>query len=293
MNETFTIVTPSYNQGQYIEKTIESVLSQAGDFYIEYIISDNSSTDQSLDIIKKYERLIKTGQYPVKCKGLTYHYWLRKNRGQTYGLNKSFVLGTGDIFAWINSDDYYEPGALQFIANQFQKYPAASLIYGHCHVHYENQNRVKLLKSEFGTFEKFLRRNHTVCQPASFFTRKIFERVGGINDRYQYAFDYDLWLKILKVGRAVCVDKVLSNFRVWSESKTFSKQEKFMADRKEIFKHHGGNVIDPKTIYSLRARIPFIKTIRSRFPKSYNYLKKAIYFFIDKFRYHPKIKRKS
>ena len=287
-SKTITIVTPSYNQGQFIEQTIKSVLSQAGNFYIDYIISDNTSTDQSLEIIKKYDQLLKNKLFPIKCLGINYHWWLRENQGQTYGINKSFEMAEGDILAWINSDDYYEPGTFDFITRQFQIHPKYDLLYGNCFVIYQETRRKKILQSEPGNFEKILRRNHSICQPAAFFTKKVFQQVGPIDDNLQYAFDYDLWLKILKVDQGLCLDKTLANFRIWENSKTYSNQEKFNLERKKIFKRHGGNLIDPKTIYAFRAKIKLLKTARNRLPKLYNLCKKILYFFLDKLRYRNK-----
>ena len=282
---TFSVVTPSYNQGAFLETTILSVLSQDGPFYIDYIISDNQSTDNSLEIIKKYDDLIKNRQYPIHCLSITYRWWT-KNSSQTIAINKSFNMAQGSILAWINSDDYYEPGTFQIIAKQFELHPEYDLIYGHCFALYQNDSHQKLLKAEPGDYEKFLRRNHSVCQPAAFFTKKIFDQVGPIDDSLQYAFDYDLWLKILKVGRGLCIDKVLANFRIWPGSKTYREQARFQADRQKIFRSHGGNRIDPKTIYSFRQRLPFLPLLRRHTPRLYNYGKKVLYFFIDKIRYH-------
>jgi len=94
----FTIVTPSYNQGRFIEQTIQSVLSQAGDFSIQYIIADGGSTDNSVKIIEKYDNLLNTGNYPIKCKGVEFCWWSHRDAGQADALNQGFFYGKGRNF---------------------------------------------------------------------------------------------------------------------------------------------------------------------------------------------------
>src|SRR4030065_830719 len=106
-----SVVTPSYNQGRYIEETIKSVLSQEGDFRIEYLIMDGGSTDNSVEVIKKYDRLLKEGRWPVKCLGITYSWTSEKDKGQTDAINKGFAGCTGEILNWINRDDRPTPAA--------------------------------------------------------------------------------------------------------------------------------------------------------------------------------------
>jgi len=155
MNDIVTIVTPSYNQGQFIEETINSVLSQEGDFFIQYIIADGGSTDNSVEIIKKYEKLLKEKKYPVRCKGIEYIWWSRKDRGQSHAINQGFKIAKGDILAWINSDDYYEPGAFDYIFDMFRKHPHIDMIYGDCYFILGNKKKI-LGKSKQGDFYSFL-----------------------------------------------------------------------------------------------------------------------------------------
>src|SRR5574340_1418719 len=107
-----TVVTPSFNQGRFIDETIRSVISQEGDFYLEYLIMDGGSTDETVDIIKKYDRLIKEGKWPVKCRGIEYRWVSEKDNGQADAVNKGFKIARGEILGWLNSDDTYLPGAL-------------------------------------------------------------------------------------------------------------------------------------------------------------------------------------
>src|SRR3990170_2770087 len=125
-----TIVTPSYNQGRFIEETIKSVLSQEGGFYIEYLIMDGGSTDNSVEVIKKYDRLLKEGRWPVKCLGITYSWASEKDKGQSDAINKGFRQARGDYIAWLNSDDTYEPGAIGKAVDYLQAHPEYMMVYG-------------------------------------------------------------------------------------------------------------------------------------------------------------------
>src|SRR5450631_2739137 len=106
---TISIVTPSFNQGEFLAATIESVISQAGDFIIDYLIVDGGSLDNSIDIIRGYDALIRTDMFPVNCCGLTYRWLSEQDRGQADALAKGFRMAEGEIFAWLNSDDTYLP----------------------------------------------------------------------------------------------------------------------------------------------------------------------------------------
>src|SRR5450631_3400065 len=125
-----SIVTPSYNQGTFLAESIESVMGQEGDFSIDYIIVDGGSSDNSVDIIKKYEARLHNGEWPVTCRGITYRWVSERDRGQTDALIKGFRMSQGEVLAWINSDDTYLPGALQTAALFFSSQPDAGLLYG-------------------------------------------------------------------------------------------------------------------------------------------------------------------
>lgn len=107
MNNVISIVTPSFNQGRFLEQTINSVITQEGDFYIDYIVADGGSTDNSVAIIKKYDDLIKSKEFICQCRGIEFSWWSQKDNGQPEALNNAFGRAKGDILAWINSDDYY------------------------------------------------------------------------------------------------------------------------------------------------------------------------------------------
>ena len=181
-----TIVTPSYNQAPFLEATIRSVLEQ--DYpHIEYIIIDGGSTDGSLDIIKKYaDRLA---------------FWSsEKDRGQTDAINKGFARATGDILAWINSDDTYEPGAIREAVEWMQAHPEMGLVYGDANF-IDDDGKVIGRFPAAQTDYRLLRRGYVhIPQQAAFFRRDLWQKVGPLDPSFFFAMDYDLWVRIAKIA---------------------------------------------------------------------------------------------
>jgi len=133
MCSRIAIVTPSFGQAEFLPQALESVLSQAGDFYIDYYIADAGSDDGSVEIIKKYAKLLERGDYPVRCLGIDFKWRSFPDQGQTQALNEGFQRTQGEICAWLNSDDYYEKDAFQKITNEFKHNPDVHLVYGNCY----------------------------------------------------------------------------------------------------------------------------------------------------------------
>jgi len=285
MNNTITIVTPSLNQGQFIEQTINSVLSQKGNFYIDYIISDGGSTDESVKIIKKYDELLKIKKYPIECRGINYRWWSKKDNGQSHAINKGFKIAKGDILAWINSDDYYEPGAFEFIMKKFKENQGVDLIYGNGYIINEKSKIKTSTNKKAGNIKILLQGKYYIFQPSAFFTKKIFNKTGMLDENLHYAMDYDLWIKIFKNSKTLFSSTILSNFRIWENSKTGSQQKNFSLDRKKIFIKYGGNIIDQENIYKIRNKIPFLNYFSKKNFKIYKITKSIFYFFIDKLKY--------
>ena len=125
-----SIVTPSYNQGEYLEETIRSVISQEGDFYIDYLIMDGCSTDNSVDIIGNYADLVKEGNWEAKCLGIDLTWVSEKDAGQTDAINKGFKMAQGEVVSWINSDDMYFPGSFSVVLNHFSHNPSDDFVFG-------------------------------------------------------------------------------------------------------------------------------------------------------------------
>ncbi len=206
------IVTPSYNQAQFIEETLRSVLLQ-GYPNLEYIIIDGGSTDGSVDIIRKYEPWLA--------------WWVSEpDRGQSDALNKGFGRATGQIVAWLNSDDVYEPDAIRTSVEYMTRHPDTALVYGDCRISDESGVSPSLwLAAEF-TMESQVLANQ-IPQPTAFMCRSVLSEVGWMDATLHYAMDYDLWLKIARNHRVECVPGVRARFRVSAGAKTVTQAAKF------------------------------------------------------------------
>ena len=216
---TLSIITPSYNQGQYLAETIESVISQEGDFHIDYIIMDGCSTDNSVDIIKRYDALLHTGEWSIRCRGISYRWMSEHDEGQADALLKGFRMANGEILAWLNSDDIYLPGALLAAADQFRSNPETGLLYGdahYCDTAGAIVGRYRTEEFDLGKLAYF----NFICQPSTFFRRDVFEAVGGLDRTLQFAMDYDLWIRIGKRFPCRYLPRFLSTYRLHEASKT-------------------------------------------------------------------------
>jgi glycosyltransferase involved in cell wall biosynthesis len=208
-----SIITPSYNQGFFLEETIRSVLLQ-GYPDLEYVVIDGGSTDGSVEIIRKYEPWLA--------------YWISEpDGGQTEAINRGFHRTSGEIIAWINSDDIYCPGALRKIAKHFVSSSCVDLLYGDCEM-IDNSG------SLFGRFNVRsggpidLLKDNFIAQPSAFCTRNAWQKAGGVDEKLHYSMDYDLWLRIFLGGMATrYVPEVYSRFRYHHTSKSGTKSVQF------------------------------------------------------------------
>ena len=220
-NIKVSIVTPSFNQGQYLEKTINSVLSQDYD-NLEYFIIDGGSTDNSVNIMKKYEKKISG--------------WVSESdKGQSHAINKGINLCDGEIFGYINSDDYYEPELISNIVKIFIDNPNIDIIYGNFnyvdkdHLLLSNQYTIPFIPGIFIYDFDF------ICQPASFWRKDVFDKCGTFNEELQYLMDYEFFLRCYKYGMNYkYVNRTIANLRLHSDCKTISGQRDFKIKYKKI-----------------------------------------------------------
>jgi glycosyltransferase involved in cell wall biosynthesis len=257
---SFSIVTPSYNQGRYLAATIESVIGQEGDFTIDYVITDGGSKDNSVEIIRDYEQRLASGTWPVRCRGITYRWLSERDGGQSDAIQKGFAMATGDVLAWLNSDDTYAPGALQIAANVLAD-TNVSVIYGKSHFTDENGTVVGRYRTEPFDSQRLAVFNF-IAQPSVFFRKNAFERVGGIEASLHYVMDFDLWIRMARELRFVYVPEFLSTFRLHDESKTVSRSHA-LANSKEtleqIHRHFGWAPLNRVYGYAhqvVRSRLP-------------------------------------
>lgn len=218
---TFSIITPSYNQGQFLAETIESVLSQQGDFCLDYIVVDGGSTDSSVEIIKRYQELLEKGAWPVQCRGISLRWLSEKDRGQTDALLKGFAMVRGEILAWLNSDDVYLPGALQAATDFFRLHPDTGLMYGQAHYCDPAGAVVGSYRTDEFDYHRLAWFNF-ICQPSTFFSREAFEAAGGLDRSLHFSMDYDLWLRIGRRFPCRYLPQYLSKYRLHESSKTIS-----------------------------------------------------------------------
>jgi len=201
-----SIVTPSYNQGQFLERTILSVLNQNYP-NIEYIIIDGGSTDGSVEIIKKYEKHLA--------------YWVsEKDNGQTYAINKGFQKSTGEILAYINSDDTYNMVAFLKIFEAVNKNPKADLVFGNV-IYTDAYDNVlgeyRFTKFDFATL---IYEGGNLHQTGSFWTRNIYEKVGGFNTQCRFCMDFDFFCRVAETGSLKYIRVYIANFRHHESSKS-------------------------------------------------------------------------
>jgi glycosyltransferase involved in cell wall biosynthesis len=223
---TFTVITPSYNQGQFLAETIESVIGQEGDFCLDYIVIDGGSSDDSVAIIRHYQRIFEESSRSFKGRKVRYRWLSEPDHGQTDALIKGFRIAEGDIFAWLNSDDTYLPGTLQSVADSFHENPKVSILYGDAH--YCDKEGKVLGRYPSGEFDyaRFAYFNF-ICQPSTFFRREAFEAVGGLDKTLRYAMDYDLFVRISKQFTCRYLPRFLSRYRLHDTSKTIRDDELF------------------------------------------------------------------
>lgn len=202
-----TIITPSFNQGKFLEQTIRSVLLQNYP-NLEFIIIDGGSTDNSIDIIKKYEKYLT--------------YWESEpDTGQSHAINKGFAKSTGQILAWLNSDDYYTPGTLHLVAEELNKSETYALV-GNCLTVFTDGTPPRKDDGDFENLFKLLEfwKGYNMPQTSIFWRREVFEKVGFLNEELHYIMDFDYWIRIAAHHNFKNIDHVLSYATYHDEAKT-------------------------------------------------------------------------
>lgn len=215
-----SIVTASYNQGQFIEETIQSVLSQNYP-NLEFIIVDGGSTDKSVEIIKKYEEYLS--------------YWVsEKDIGQANAINKGLNFCTGEIFNWLNSDDYLELGSLFKIAEAFTD-DQVQMVAGKVRNFSTNEEEIIANQNLTGKGLMCWEPGVKFVQPGVWMRRALIEQCGGIDEQFHYAFDWDLYIRYLYCFPQVKeLDDLLVHFRLHENSKTQSFNNQFTLEERKI-----------------------------------------------------------
>jgi glycosyltransferase involved in cell wall biosynthesis len=223
-----SIITPSYNQGRYLERTIRSVLEQRRPF--EYLVMDGGSRDESVEILQRYSAELQWVSEP--------------DRGQADAVNKGLARATGEIIGWLNSDDIFYPGAVAAAVDFLTRRPEIDVVYGNGN-HIDEQDRViEPYPTEDWDFER-LKERCFLCQPAVFFRRRLVDRFGPLGVHWRYALDYEYWLRLGKSGvRFARLGALLAGSRLHPDTKTLGSRVKVHAEINDMLRSLLGRAPD-------------------------------------------------
>jgi glycosyltransferase involved in cell wall biosynthesis len=203
-----SVVTPSYNQAEFLEQTIRSVLLQ-GYPNLEYFVIDGGSSDESVEIIKKYEAYLT--------------YWVSEpDRGQSHAINKGFERSTGEIMCWLNSDDYYLPNTLITVAENLAQGTGNYAVVGHCVQVFPDGRPSITHEGKYENLQRLLQfwKGYQMHQSAIFWRREVFEKTGFLDENQHYIMDFDYWVRIARHFEFKNVDGVLACFNYHENAKT-------------------------------------------------------------------------
>lgn len=256
-----SIVTPSFNQARYIEATMQSVFAQ--DYpRIEYLIVDGGSNDGTVDIIRKYaskggvappngkhasnkgERTSRNEKHAPNTGERTSPllWWVsEKDMGQTDAINKGFARANGEILAWLNSDDTYEPGAVSAVVKYLQEHPEVGMVYGDCNF----INEAGRVIGKFGsaqTDHRLLRQGYVhIPQQTAFFRADLWKQVGPLDPLFYFAMDYDLWTRIAARSEIKYIPQTWANFRLHTSGKTIVADDRCWPEMLRVHYRDGGS----------------------------------------------------
>jgi len=219
-----SIITPSYNQAQFIEETIRSVLLQ-NYTSLEYIVVDGGSNDGTVEILRRYE---------------TWLSWISEpDRGQTDAINKGLRMTTGDVLAYLNSDDIFIPNGVRIIADYMRRRPEIGLVYGDCRVLDEAGKVIGNLPRHPFDLERTIERGEFLPQQATFWRREAMVKVGIFDDTLRYAMDYEYFIRIAKAFPVGYVSETVAAFRMQATSKTVSQSERHWREALAVSERYG------------------------------------------------------
>jgi len=223
-----SVVTPSFNQARFLESTIQSVLSQ--DYpHIEYLIVDGGSDDGSLDIIKRYSDRLG--------------WWVSEpDRGQTDAINKGFEKASGDIFAWLNSDDTYLPHAISEAVAYLQAHPKTGMVYGDANLVNKAGEVIGKFPARQTDYQRLRRGYVHIPQQAAFFRANLWHEVGPLDPSFYFAMDYDLWVRLARVSSLDYYPRLWANFRLHSQGKSVISDDRCWPEMLRVHFREGGSI---------------------------------------------------
>jgi glycosyltransferase involved in cell wall biosynthesis len=255
-NPKFSIITPSYNQGLFIRNTIESVMNQNYKNF-EHIVIDGGSTDNTIDILKEYPHLIWKSE---------------KDNGPAHAINKGYKLASGDITTWLNSDDFFAENIFIKIADIFLKNPNVKIICGMIKNIDLNGEVIYIKNLDLPFSYNYLINISAdiVKQPATFYRRDLYEEVNGLDESLKLVFDYDLFIKMLKISKPILINEVFAYQRDYDTtlSRKFMRKQAF-----EIFR------VSRKYNGRLFSRLNLVNIRKIFFPKGKSFLYKTLKIF--------------
>jgi glycosyltransferase involved in cell wall biosynthesis len=256
-----SIITPSYNQGVFIERTLQSVAMQRDALpdgvELEHVVFDGGSTDSTVDVLKRFSP-------PVR--------WVsEKDRGQTDAVNKGIRATDGEIVGWLNSDDIYYDGALASVLAYFDAHPDVDMVYGMADHIDQQDHAFEAYPTEPWDFERMIQ-TCFICQPALFFRRRVFERYGLLNESLHYCMDYEYWLRLGKAGaRFAYLEQKLAGSRLYADNKTLGARVKVHAEINDMFKAKFGRV-PRRWIANYAHAVVENKIVRARQPRRFLFM---------------------
>ena len=247
-----SIITPSFNQARFLEQTMRSVLEQ--DYpNIEYIVIDGGSSDGSLEIIQKYaDRLA---------------YWQsQKDKGQTDAINQGFARATGEILAWLNSDDILYPGAVSAAVRQLHTHPEVGMVYSNCQWINADGKVIGNFPAAQTNLKKLRRGYVHIPQQTSFFRTELWRKVGPLDDSFYFAMDYDLWTRLATHSPLLYVPELWAAFRLHEGAKSIAADDRCWPEMLRVHYRDGGKKLSLLTLkYTIRKLVqPLWMWLRKR-----------------------------
>jgi glycosyltransferase involved in cell wall biosynthesis len=223
----FSIITPSFNQVRFLRQTMQSILSQEGDFELQWIVMDGGSTDGSVELLmqsaRSDPRIVWTSE---------------KDAGQSDAINKGLSKADGQVIGWLNSDDLYAPRTLAAVADAFQQHPDAQWLAGRCGIIDQEGGRIRESITSYKnrllercTHRRLLGGENPISQPAVFWRRAFGQRVGPLDVTLHHAMDYDFWLRMSRISEPLILRRELSLFRIHATSKSGTQTAERFAEQ--------------------------------------------------------------
>jgi len=229
-NPLVTVVTPSYNQGKFIEETILSVLNQTYK-NIQYVVIDGGSNDETMTVVEKYRDRID----------IVVH---ERDKGQSDAINKGFKLATGELVGWINSDDILYPDCVERIVALYNQKPDGAIYYNCQNDFIDKDSKIiQTYKKKIPDKHFLINHHYSIIQQGSFYKTNFVKEIGYLDESLHFCMDLDLWLKLLDKGPIYYINDNISStgFRLWGDAKTSTAGSKFQHDILRVLNRNGMN----------------------------------------------------